>query len=204
MSAVSAPVACPIASVATAPGAPAAVRLRTATSGDVAALFLLIGRHREAGRLLPRRLEELRVHAGRFIVATVGGDMAGCAELAPLSRAVAEVRSLVVDEPYRGVGLGGALVEEIKIRARRAGHLTLCAFTHEPRLFVRGGFSLVPHVWIPEKIATDCHTCPVFRRCGQQAMVFPLRPSGRQDLIGRTSTSVLPGARPTAPTRGPG
>jgi hypothetical protein len=36
------------------------------------------------------------------------------------------------------------------------------------------GFSIVPHLWLPEKIFTDCVKCPQFRRCGQYAMVTPL------------------------------
>jgi hypothetical protein len=36
------------------------------------------------------------------------------------------------------------------------------------------GFSIVPHLWIPEKVFTDCVKCPMFRRCGQYAMVAPL------------------------------
>jgi N-acetylglutamate synthase-like GNAT family acetyltransferase len=33
------------------------------------------------------------------------------------------------------------------------------------------GFSIVPHVWLPEKIVADCHTCSHFRNCGQYAVV---------------------------------
>jgi hypothetical protein len=36
------------------------------------------------------------------------------------------------------------------------------------------GFSIVPHLWVPEKVFTDCVKCPMFRRCGQYAMVAPL------------------------------
>jgi hypothetical protein len=32
----------------------------------------------------------------------------------------------------------------------------------------------VPHVWMQEKIFTDCVKCQHFRRCGQYAMVAPL------------------------------
>jgi hypothetical protein len=32
----------------------------------------------------------------------------------------------------------------------------------------------VPHLWIPEKIFIDCVKCPLFRQCGQYAMVLPL------------------------------
>ena len=43
------------------------------------------------------------------------------------------------------------------------------------RFFVRQGFSIVPHLWLPEKISTDCVSCPLFRRCDQYAMVMTLR-----------------------------
>jgi len=39
---------------------------------------------------------------------------------------------------------------------------------------VRLGFSLVPHSWVPEKIALDCVRCPEFRRCGQHAVVLSI------------------------------
>jgi hypothetical protein len=36
------------------------------------------------------------------------------------------------------------------------------------------GFSIVPHLWLAEKVFTDCVKCPLFRHCGQYAMVVPL------------------------------
>jgi hypothetical protein len=39
---------------------------------------------------------------------------------------------------------------------------------------------MVPHGWLPEKIAVDCHTCPLFHRCGQHAMLRTLLPIGVQ------------------------
>jgi hypothetical protein len=36
------------------------------------------------------------------------------------------------------------------------------------------GFSIVPHLWLTEKMHTDCVKCPHFRQCGQYAMVVPL------------------------------
>jgi amino-acid N-acetyltransferase len=98
----------------------------------------------------------------------------GCAELAPLSIAVAEVRSLVVDRRWRGLGLGSRLIGMLQRQARVAGFSTICAFTHEPGHFVRLGFSIVPHVWFPEKIAVDCTSCRKFRACGQRAMALAL------------------------------
>jgi amino-acid N-acetyltransferase len=148
--------------------------IRAGRGSDAARMLALIDANREAGHLLPRTLDDLMTHAPRFLVVEREGRLIGCAELAPLSPTVAEVRSLVVDAAERGQGLGSLLVAELGARARREGFATLCAFTHQPAHFVRLGFSIVPHVWLQEKIAHDCTTCVKFRVCGQYAMVLPL------------------------------
>ena len=84
------------------------------------------------------------------------------------------MRSVVVSEKFRRVGLAARLVGELRRRAQIAEFEMLCAFTHDARFFVRQNFSIVPHLWLPEKIATDCVTCPLFRTCQQYAMVMAL------------------------------
>jgi N-acetylglutamate synthase-like GNAT family acetyltransferase len=150
------------------------VFLRGATSDDAGAIHALITEHAAEGRLLPRAHGEIEVHADRFVVACWNNRVVACAELAPLSRDVSEIRSLVVSEEARRFGLGRELIDELVARATDAGFEKLCAFTHAPAYFVHRGFSIVPHVWLPEKILTNCHSCALFRRCGQYAVVRPL------------------------------
>lgn len=152
----------------------APVVLRTATPEEASALHALIHGHLEEGRLLPRDRDELAAHADRFVVAARRGRLVGCAELAPLSGRVAEVRSLVVDRRARSLGIGRRLVAELQRRARAAGFEQLVAFAHDAAFFARLGFSMVPHTWVPEKIARDCTSCPLFRNCGQHALVLSL------------------------------
>jgi amino-acid N-acetyltransferase len=164
------------------------VTLRMATEQDAEAIHALVTAHVAEGRLLPRQLDELRRHATRFVVSESAGVLHACAELAPLSARVAEVRSLVVTAPFRQAGLAGRLTTALREQAVAAGFETLTAFTHDARFFVRQGFSIVPRLWVPEKIATDCHTCPLFLRCEQYAMVLPLTASARRgsaDVPGR-------------------
>ena len=150
---------------------PESLVLRTADVHEGAAIHELIVEHLTEGHLLPRELGEIVVHAHRFIVAVQGDDVLACAELAPLSRSVAEVRSLVVSRQARSLGVGRRLIDELLRRASVAGFDKLCAFTHSPGYFVHLGFSIVPHAWLPEKIVTDCHACRHFRVCGQYAVV---------------------------------
>ena len=151
------------------------ITLRRASQNDVPALYRLIADNLEAGHLLPRTIEDLEYHAHRFMVADRDGAVVGCAELAPLGDAVAEVRSLVVHEAFRGRHIGSDLIHHLAEAANARGFSTLCAFTHEPSHFVRLGFSIVPHMWVPEKIAHDCTSCALFRRCGQYAVTLTLR-----------------------------
>jgi amino-acid N-acetyltransferase len=151
------------------------VTFRQAHTGDAAAIHQLISDNLQIGHLLPRTSDDIIEHAARFIVAESDGRVIACAELAPLSKTVAEVRSLVVDQDARGNHIGPRLVTELASSAVPRGFATLCAFTHQPSHFVRMGFTIVPHMWVPEKIAHDCTSCPLFRRCGQYAVTLPLR-----------------------------
>jgi amino-acid N-acetyltransferase len=170
-----------------APGA--ALVVREATAADAAAIHQLITQNLQIGHLLPRSLADITARASRFAVAVDGeAGILACGELAPLDASVAEVRSLVVREDARGKGLGHTIVDELRRRARAWRYRTLCAFTHDPRFFVRFGFSIVPHTWLPEKVAADCWSCPRFQTCGQYAVVDtrlgrPIIPSPRQEHL---------------------
>jgi len=148
--------------------------VRQGVPADAEALYALIHDHQSEGHLLPRNLDEIRRRTSRFVVGESGGVLQACAELAPLSGSVAEVRSLVVSREARGKGVATRLLDQLRHRAVEEGYETLAAFTHDPRFFVQQNFSMVPHQWVPEKIAHDCAACPLFRRCGQHAMTLSL------------------------------
>ncbi len=161
--------------------------LRAASPSQAARITAAIAANQEAGHLLPRTREDVTRHIARFIVAMQGRRLAGFAELAPLSATVAEVRSLVVLADARGHGVGQALVGELTRRARAGGFDKLSAFTHAPAYFAHMGFSIVPHLWVPEKVFADCVGCPLFRRCGQTAMALAL-----EDCRERAPETTIP------------
>jgi amino-acid N-acetyltransferase len=173
------------------------ITLRTADAAEAKKLHALIAANREEGHLLPRTLGELAVHANRFVVAVRARRIVGCAELAPLSPHVAEVRSLAVDRKARGARVGVMIVDELRRRARREGYEKLCAFTHAPGYFSQMGFSIVPHSWLLEKIFTDCVKCPHFRTCGQYGMVVPLE-TAREHAVHIERGDSQPAAAPLA------
>jgi N-acetylglutamate synthase-like GNAT family acetyltransferase len=153
--------------------------IRSATADDAETLHALIATHQAEGHLLPRPLDEVRRHAAGFVVGDLDRRLVACAELAPLSPTRAEIRSLVVARDLRRIGVAARLVNELRTRATAAGFRSLFALTHDARFFIGQNFSIVPHVWLPEKIAKDCHGCSLFRQCGQQAMVLDLKAVAR-------------------------
>ena len=180
----------------------AAVIIRPARPSDVKAIHRLIADNLEIGRLLPRTADDIARCVSRFVVAAFESDeksIVGCGELAPLSTGVAEVRSLVVDEAHRGRRIGPTLVNQLAMTGRERGFATLCAFTHQPSHFVGMGFTIIPHMWVPEKISHDCTSCSLFRRCGQHAVMLPLRAGA---AIGpERPAAVIHGTRPAAGRR---
>ena len=149
--------------------------LRTAVRSDAKRIHELIEHNLQEGKLLPRQLSEVSTHIDRFVVGIDGrGSVIACGELAPLSGARAEIRSLVVSAKRRGEGLGRKVVDELRQRARADGYDDLCVFAHQPAYFVHMGFSIVPHTWLPEKLAANCRSCALFRRCDQFALVTDL------------------------------
>jgi len=150
------------------------VTIRPADHSDAAAISQLVTANVGLGQLLPRTPEEITRHVSRFLVATVNDSVLGCGELAPLSKRLSEIRSLVVDARSRSAGIGTTVLTALVDTARHRGVPRLCAFTHLPHPFVAIGFSIVPHTWLPEKIMTDCQGCEWFRRCEQYAVVIEL------------------------------
>ena len=110
---------------------------------------------------------------------------------------MAEVRSLVVSREARAHRASASRwSRRWPTRARREGFQRLCAFAHDPAFFVRRGFSIVPHTWVPEKIAHDCTTCPLFRNCGQYAIVLDLDRGGMAAAASRQTVGAHRRARP--------
>jgi amino-acid N-acetyltransferase len=158
--------------------------VREATAADAPDIHALIEANLQTGHLLPRTLADVTARAPRFTVVAGASGILACGELAPLNATVAEVRSLVVREGTRGMGLGHKVVDELRRRARVARFRSLCAFTHDPRFFVRMGFSIVPHTWLPEKVAADCWSCQHFQKCSQYAVV--------DSRLGRSDKAMSP------------
>jgi GNAT superfamily N-acetyltransferase len=104
------------------------VTIRDARATDAAAIASLLAQlgYPTQADAVPSRLERLAIVGDRVVVAELDDQVVGLAQLHVFptlehEQPAAKVSALVVDEAYRGEGIGRALVEamEAEARARR-------------------------------------------------------------------------------------
>ncbi len=151
---------------------------------DVPEMHRLITHHAELNRMLFRSHADLYEHLRDFFVCTAGdGDqqVVGCAALELVWRDLAEVKSLAVEEAWRGRGIGSRLVRATIDEARALGLARVFALTRDVAFFRRFGFVVVPRDTLPHKVWTDCIRCPLQEQCDETAVVLELgSPAGRE------------------------
>lgn len=154
-----------------APETRPATTVRPATSGDVDAILALLADYARMGNLLPRTRTEVTENIEWFRVAETTGRVVACGALEIFTADLAEIRSLVVAEEFKGTGTGRLLVERLVDDARRRGHRRLMALTYSPGFFHRLGFETVPKEMFPEKVWGICVSCYKFHNCDEIAVL---------------------------------
>lgn len=158
------------------------ISIRAAKLSDAEKIYALIHLHRDL--LVPRSLGNIVENIDRFTVAEVRGETVGCAafqvhpELGNAESAAVEIVSVAVRAPYRRMGIGKAIVQAVKERARQFGAHEALVLTFAPEFFAVLGFSQVPKTKVMHKLYTGCinctkHTDPF--TCPEIAMSCPLQ-----------------------------
>lgn len=107
--------------------------LRRAERSDRASIHRLIA---------AEHLNPLGIHWQRFLlVVDEQGQIAGCAQVKPHGDGTRELSSLVVVQPYRGLGLARCLIESLQAESQPPLYLT-CRSSLVP-LYQRFGFRLL-------------------------------------------------------------
>jgi amino-acid N-acetyltransferase len=152
------------------------ITLVKATLADIPAMQALVAEEIKKGIILQRSEDEVATNIRSYVLAKEGEKLLGYTALHIHSRRVAEIRSLIVDQAYRGRETGKKLVafavEEAKALQVEEDVLVL---TYQPGFFEKLGFQAIEKEAIPEhKIWADCIKCIHFPVCNEVALVYKL------------------------------
>lgn len=154
------------------------VKVRSAHLRDMTRIHQIINSHAELGKMLFKSYAQLFEDVRDFGVAEIEQDggpyIVGCVANGIIWADLAEVRSLAVDDAFRGRGIGRRLVEWCLADARRMGIRKLMSLTYEQTFFEKLGFTVVEKETLPLKVWTDCVKCPKNQNCDEIAMVLEL------------------------------
>jgi amino-acid N-acetyltransferase len=126
----------------------------------------------EKGIILFRSSDEMATNIRSYILAKEDDTIIGFGALHFHADDLAEVRSLVVKEGYRGKGVGQgivhALIEEGKVLLVKK----IFTLTYQKKFFETVGFSEIPKESLPsQKIWADCIKCKHFPVCDEIALI---------------------------------
>lgn len=150
--------------------------IRNATIHDVPRISDIINSHAEFGKMLFKSYAQLFEALRDFAVYVDDqtGEVVGCVGVSIIWADLTEVRSLAVDDRYRGKGIGSQLVKWCINECRRLGIRKLMSLTYEQRFFKKLGFEVVEKESLPLKVWSDCVRCPKNANCDEIAMVLTL------------------------------
>jgi len=129
------------------------------------------------GVILNRSEDEVATNIRSYVLAKEDSLLIGYTALHVHSQRLAEIRSLIVDEKYRGQQVGKRMVEFTLKEAKELGvEEDVLVLTYLPLFFHKLGFKEIDKEVIPEhKIWADCIKCIHFPVCNETALVYKLR-----------------------------
>jgi amino-acid N-acetyltransferase len=151
--------------------------LRKARIDDVKTIHRMINSSAGKGEMLPRSLMDIYNSLRDFFVYYDEDEssVAGICAMNIIWENLAEIRSLYVDENYRGKGIGKELVEACVSEAITLGLFKIFTLTYKRELFAQLAFKEVDKTTLPEKIWSDCLRCSKYPDyCDEVAMIMEL------------------------------
>lgn len=157
------------------------IELIKAKLDDIAEMQKMVVSEVKDGVILDRSEDEVATNIRSYVLAKDDGKLVGYTALHIHSLRVAEIRSLIVDENYRGQKIGQRMIEFTLKEARELGvKEEVLVLTYLPQFFEKLGFVEINKESIPEhKIWADCIKCIHFPVCNEIALVYRLKEDKR-------------------------
>lgn len=149
------------------------VKLKKAKLSDIDKMQALVEQEIKSGVILKRDNDEVATNIRSYILAFHDNLLVGYAALHIHSSELAEIRSLIVDNRARGLGIGKKIVEYCKAEAKDLGVKEVLVLTYIADFFKKLGFIEIDKENIPDhKIWLDCVKCIHFPICNEISLIY--------------------------------
>ncbi len=152
----------------------AAMSVRRARMSDVDKIYQQVSFWADKGEILPRSRDNIIYDIQNFVVAEIDGNVVACASLYIYQTALAEIRSVVVDEEMHKQGQGEALVQYLLDFAQQMELQQIIVLTYIPQYFSRLGFTLIDKSSLADNIIEDSEPSPHKDPADEVAMEYIL------------------------------
>ena len=151
------------------------LELRDATLQDIPQMQEMVQKEIKEGIILKRSDDEVATNIRSYTLGFIDGKLAGYGALHIHSPSLAEIRSLVTKEDFRGQGVGKSVVQNLLKEAKHLGLKEVLVLTYLPDFFKKLNFYEIPKESIPEhKIWADCIKCIHFPLCNEISLIYKL------------------------------
>jgi len=152
------------------------VKLVKATLSDIPAMQEMVLSEVKDGVILERNSDEVATNIRSYVLAKIENKLVGYVALHIHSSRLAEIRSLIVLNGYRGQNIGKKIVEFTLEEARKLNvSEEVLVLTYLPQFFIKMNFVEISKESIPEhKIWADCIKCMHFPVCNEISLVYKL------------------------------
>jgi len=135
----------------------------------------LVKKDIDEGNILHRSDDEIATTIRSYTCASIDNKLVGFVALHIYSKNLAEVRSLIVDEKYRGLSIGKGLILKCLEEAKKLSIKKVLSLTYKDKFFENLGFKQIEKDTIPEhKIWADCIKCKHFPICNEVALTISI------------------------------
>ena len=126
----------------------------------------------QSGVILDRSDDAIATNIRSYTLVVADGEFVGFCALHIHTAYLAEIRSLIVKEGYRGEKIGENLIKEVLVEAKDLGLQKILSLTYKQAFFERLGFVEIPKESLPEhKIWADCIKCKHFPVCNEVSLI---------------------------------
>lgn len=151
------------------------INFKKATLADIGVMQKLVQPEIDAGIILVRSDDEVATNIRSYTLVLDDDNIIGFAALHVHSPELAEIRSLIIDDAYRGQKVGSELVDTCVKEGKALGLKRVLVLTYMQQFFERLGFIEIPKESLPEhKIWADCIKCTHFPICNEVSLVKAL------------------------------